>query len=929
MKILRLLLLLLVIGEGPRLSLAEPVVILTSAQDEYPLGRVLDYLEDPSGELTIDDVASPAFAARFVRSQVDAPNFGYTASAYWVRIRLRCSIAHDTEWRLELGFANIQHIECYRPRADQSGFEVIRTGAQYPFVTREIPYYRFVFALSLPPAAKQTIYLRFQSEASMTFPLTLRTPDAFMRHSQRTFFLSGLFYGALLLLIAYNAFLWLALRDRTYGYYVGGITCTILMQWVYDGWAGQYLWPNAPRWTEVAIPLLWGVTAILVQMFAITFLNTRARAPRGHRMMIGTIALWIISIALIPFVSYGVLARMMMLLRIFTSIFLPGISLFIWRRGYQPARYFCLAWLMTTSSLLPYILSRLGAAPSVALTEHSYQFGIVLTGLLFSFALADRIQVLRQEKDAAQRQVLTAFQEKERMIAEQNIRLEQNVYARTRELQQEVAERQKTEIELQRAKDQAETANRAKSLFLSNMSHELRTPLNAILGYAQLLKPGAPPGSLESTGLETIERSGRHLVQLIEDLLDLAKIEAQKIELVPGVFSLLNQLETLSNMMRLRADQKGLNFVYAPQPGLPNMVFGDEKRLSQVLLNLLGNAVKFTEQGTVTLRVKTVISEQCSVCSKHPQNEHFQLNTDYCSLVFEVEDTGPGIPSDHLEHIFVPFAQLQEAGKPTEGIGLGLSISRILVQLMGDDLHVTSTLGAGSVFWFTLTLPAVAVSPPPSQPGHRTIIGVRGTPPRLLIVDDHADNRAMLHDHLQPLGFVIAEAENGQGAIEQAERDRPDLVLMDLMMPVLNGFETTRRMRQSPTLGGLKILMMTANLTINAADLIADIGCDEVLTKPLQLDLLLDRLREHLKIEWIYDEPVPTATPAHAPTVLPPEADLTKLRHLAQICAFTQLMEELNCLSQQDQQYEPFANSLLQLLNTFQFDAILERLGPA
>lgn len=857
----RILLLFLIIVGSPDLSLAGRPVVLTDEQEQYPLGRMLEYLEDPSRRLTINDVTSPEFSTRFIQSPTDVPGFGYTTSAYWVRIRLRNKASHTTNWRLVLGFPNMQDAACFRPRADGSGFDVIRTGTRRPFASREIPYHRFVFDISPSKTADDTVYLRFQNTWAMTFPLTLWSLDGFMGYIQRDILEIGLVYGAFFLLILYNLFLWIALKERNYGYYVGVLTCMLLGLIIYEGLGLQYGWPDAPQWNDLLSLLFFPVASILGMMFAISFLDTRKRAPIGHVVIIGCIAAWSFVLLFIPFADHIRLHRFLMPLRLANSLVFTGINYWVWKRGYRPARYFFFAWLMTAMTFIPFAMTRLGLAPCFSLADQGFRFGMILTGLLFSFALADRIQ----------------------------------------NLQQEIFERRKIEARLQIDKETAEAASLAKSRFLSMMSHEFRTPLNAILGYAELLRRETPTGSLAFNGLKTIEHSGRHLLQLIEDLLDLAKIEAGKIEVAHEDFFLTEELDRVAAMMRQRASQKGLMFVSNPPTGLPSMVKGDARRLRQVLLNLLGNAVKFTNAGKVRLDVAS-------------------LGDDH--LRFSIEDTGPGIPLDKLEAIFSPFARIKETGHNTEGAGLGLSISRSMVRLLGGELHVKSVVGEGSAFWFTLRLPEVLDARAFRPVTRRPVVGFQGNPRHILIVDDNRENRSMLRHALEALGFNIMEAENGGDALFWLEKEAFDAVLMDLMMPVMDGFEATRRMRQSLNLCHLKIIIMTADAAMRPADIMARTGCDGVLTKPLDHDRLLEQLHSHLHLEWIYGDAKVEERPAPALTV-PSSANVEKLRHFAKIGAYTELMEELTILGRQGPEAEPFAAHLLGMLDRFQFEAIL------
>ena len=444
---------------------------------------------------------------------------------------------------------------------------------------------------------------------------------------------------------------------------------------------------------------------------------------------------------------------------------------------------------------------------------------------------------------------------------------------------------------VEEARLRAEAANQAKSVFLANISHELRTPLNAILGYAEILQQHWPTTDVDE-GLRIIQQSGQHLLMLINDVLDVAKIEAGKLDLRPGIVPLARFLDDMVEIVRARTAANGLAFAFEPSYDLPSSVKADETRLRQVLLNLLGNAVKFTNAGRVALRVKRLPAAQPGCVG----------------LRFSVEDTGVGIAPEHLTRIFQPFEQV---GESVEGTGLGLAISFQLLQLMDSCLQVRSQPGKGTCFWFDLNLPVAQIRPPKPRGGRR-IIGYRGPRRRVLVVDDTPSNRAVLIALLRPAGFELLEANDGRQAVELAQRHRPDIIIMDRRMPVLDGASVVRELRRLPEFANTPMIATSAVVSASGAATSPEIGFSGFLPRPMRWKSLADVLATVAGIEWILDEADGIAG-ADGDVMLPTPEELEQLYHLARSGDMSAIRGQAETLELMGAQYGAFAAKLRQL----------------
>jgi signal transduction histidine kinase/DNA-binding NarL/FixJ family response regulator len=854
-----LLLILLILAAVARAAPAAspPEVVITGAGDLPLQVERVALLRDPTRALDLADVRVPGIARDFKPAPRGIPNLGTDSDAVWARFAVRNATDEALNMLLVLADARVAQVSCW-VLGERGGVIAQRRDGRFAHPAQRDRSHRwFLFELPLAAESVATVYLRVTGDTGRRLDLRLTDRLRLAEADRAAYAWLALFFGALLFMLAYNLMLLIQLRDPAYLWLCCVIAGVIIWAAEREGLLTTLTWPLWPTWLcGIAGGAALALTGIY--LFPVAFLQLRQQAPRWvwvHYALVLLAASLPLVTAWLPLTGYTL--NSMLAASAAPVMMVSGVLAL--RRQPQAAGWYLASWFPT---LLPYLLlmpmnfGLLPALPSVWVLPYC---GLLFMLLLLSVAQADRVNALRRRAERAQ----AALERNE-------ARLSELVAERTRALAVQC--------------DRAEAASRAKTRFLASMSHDLRTPLNAVLGGADLLRRSPRLGAEEHDQCGLIRRGGRHLLRLIEDLLDIARIEHDRLRPVLTEVALQPLLADLAAVARRQAEAKGLAFEAQIAADLPERVRTDGRRVLQVLQNLLDNAVKYTDAGRVVFGAALDPAPPVSA------------DEDTRVLLFTVTDTGRGIAHVDRERLFAPFEQAQHTDS---GSGLGLAICRELADMLGGALTLEGAPGQGSGFGFRLPVQRVTAISDGDAPAadQAPVVGYAGPRRRVLVIDDSEVNRLLMAGQLRTLGFVVDTAEDAEAALAIAPRRPPDLVIADLRMPGTCGYAAVWQLRAALARARLPAIAASASPLPAPGDAAA-LGFQAFLLKPIEQEALCAALGACLGLAWLCGgvasataspapdgEPAPGQASLHPtaePPLRPPPMELDAARELAE-----------------------------------------------
>lgn len=779
------------------LLLSLPMLAGAAEFDEFtqslPLGRVMQVFEDASGEASIADVSSQALAGSFRTHDKATLNAGYSHSVFWLKVDLHYrpnNPSAQRSWLLELAYPPLDHLDLYLPDAAGRYQLVRRTGDALPFASRPIRQNNYLFNLDFAPDEHKTLYLRLQSQGSIQAPLTLWSSTAFLEEQPVRLYVLGMIYGVLLGMLVYNLFIYLAVRDTSYLYYIFYIASFGLYQLSVNGAAVEYLWPNNPWWANASTPFFIGAAGLFGSQFARSFLQTASHSRWLDRLLVLLIACSAVVVVLSLMTSYALALRLAtgLALAFTATIFAAGI--FAWWRGLRVARYFIIAWSAFLLGGVVNTLMVLGYLPNMFLTMYASQIGSAIEVALLSLALADRINSMREQQA--------------RILFDAGQKLEV--------LNQELAH-----------------SNRLKDEFLSTLTHELRTPMNGVIGSLELMQTVDLDPELAQYQ-QTAAGSARDMMRMVNGILTLTELQAGRLKMQREDFSLHGVLDRLRLQFAANAMSKALDFEMEVATGLPDRLQGDSSKLIQCLECLLDNAIKFTREGGLVLRVTGQSAGEGRM-----------------ALSFTVIDTGIGFTSLDEATLYQRFFQVD--GSMTReygGLGVGLAICRQLIELLGGRLTHQSQPGRGSRFQLEVEFDVRDAPPPAAEHMFKGYTPISRRVPQecsVLLVDDNSINQLVVRGMLLKLGYRVRTADSGRATLELLRRESFDAVLLDCQLPPLDGVSICGQLRALPGCAELPVLAVVQSVERERCQ--AD-GVTDYLRKPVKFEELQATLYRRL-----------------------------------------------------------------------------------
>ena len=796
---------------------------LQGVKCEISLNTSIEYLVDSNREWTIDRVISSHFDNRFKPSQQQTLNLGYSDAAVWVRFTVHNQSGQHLSLLLEHSHPFMNKIDLYKISSGSIVWHK-RSGIQYPPEDREIHNPSHVFRIALSGGETASFYMRIVNTGRMIVPLTLWQPDTFYKDARIKQTILGVFYGIVVSLLIYNMFICITLRDRSYYFYILYLFFLLIYQLNADGFGFLYLWSDSDFMIRYSAIIGWNLSLFFYLFFTRSFISIKANFPRFDKGLVFFSLVFPVNI-LIAFysgvlTSCRIISRLQMLLIV--ALIAISIASIVFKKS-RPAVFYFFAMICLVSGIVVASLPTVSGTSVTFLSRYGLHIGTVLELMLLAIGLGDRINSIRKQFFDAQQTIVETQQES---LANKQLAI-----------------------------DSMQRADKIKNDFLSNTSHELRTPLNGIIGIAGALIGGATGPLSEQTRkhLLLIMSSGKRLSHLINDILDYSRLKRSEIILQTKPVDLYQLAEVVLTHMKPMADKKGISLFNRIQKS-HSFVIADEDRLQQILFNLVGNAVQYTRNGSITVS-SSIESDQ---------------------IWIDVTDTGIGIEDKYIETIFESFEQVDSSSeREQQGTGLGLSITKKLIELHGGSIAVESAVGVGTSFRFNLpasTAPVEELSEESryltdtvsdlskfftddrlltksdlnkAQPfeGDARLSGVS-----VLAVDDDPVNLTVVLDYLRLEGADAYSAESGFRCLELMEEQVPDIILMDIMMPKMNGFRTTQKIRERFGKEELPVIFLTAK------NLVRDLGegflneANDFLSKPVSREELSIRISFHVSM---------------------------------------------------------------------------------